>query len=235
MTVFLFTAQGADNRLFDKTIFTEEIDHVYIKYHSPGKKTTMKEFAQSLIPQIDTESDFILVGVSLGGMICSELAEILNPKKTIIISSAKCRSELPAYFRIFKYLPIQKLIPNSIFRLFAQIVLPIVEPESKGTIIQKMLKEKDSFFLKRTSDMIVSWDRSDFSKDIIHIHGTNDSTLPIRNIKADITIQGGSHMMIYSKAEEINRILNEYIKKSILKFKSFYIIGLLLNNDLLCI
>jgi hypothetical protein len=42
---------------------------------------------------------------------------------------------------------------------------------------------------------------------MIHIHGTDDHTLPIKNVKADYIIEGGSHMMVLTRGEEINQLI----------------------------
>ena len=72
----------------------------------------MAQYARKLIPKIDTSASFILIGVSLGGMVAAELNEILHPLQTIIISSAKNRHELPKRYKFMRVLPLYKLFPR---------------------------------------------------------------------------------------------------------------------------
>ncbi len=59
--------------------------------------------------------------------------------------------------------------------------------------------------------MILNWNRKNFKPGIIHIHGSNDHTLPLANIKADYTIKNGSHMMTLTKGDEINILINDIL------------------------
>ena len=68
----------------------------------------------SLISQINTARPIILIGISMGGMICCELESVLNPIKTIIISSAKCSNKFPFRYTFQQYIPIYKLFPKRI-------------------------------------------------------------------------------------------------------------------------
>jgi pimeloyl-ACP methyl ester carboxylesterase len=70
-----------------------------------------------------------------------------------------------------------------------------------------MLKEKDPLYLKRTVDMIIQWDRTTHPDRIIHIHGNKDHTIPVKNVKVDYLVEGGSHMMMLTRADEIKALL----------------------------
>ncbi|RLD78041.1 MAG: alpha/beta hydrolase [Bacteroidetes bacterium] len=142
-------------------------------------------------------------------MVATEINEILKPKKVIIVSSAKCRNELPFQYKFQKAIPIYRIIPKWLIKKSTFIVQPLFEPDrkkEKETCIA-MLKDKDPVFLKRTIEMIVNWNRVDYDPDIIHIHGDNDHTIPIKNIKYNYLIDGGSHMMILTRTREIENIL----------------------------
>ncbi len=76
-----------------------------------------------------------------------------------------------------------------------------------------MLSKKDRTYLKRSINMIINWNKKDCSKNIIHIHGFQDHTIPKRNVNPTYIINEGSHMMIYTKGDEINKIINNEIKK----------------------
>src|SRR5438046_2594666 len=94
-TIYCFPGQGSDKRIFDSLTISPDYQVKVIEYGTPQKHATMNSFARELAKQIDTTKPFVLLGVSLGGMICVELSEILKPEKTILISSAKNRNELP--------------------------------------------------------------------------------------------------------------------------------------------
>src|SRR4051812_45165627 len=101
-TIYLFPGQGSDERIFSRLKFDSTYKTVNVKYPVPARGTTLKQYAAQISQQIDTTNAYIFIGMSLGGMICSELSETFHPKKTIVISSAKCRSELPFRYRFQK-------------------------------------------------------------------------------------------------------------------------------------
>ena len=74
-----------------------------------------------------------------------------------------------------------------------------------------MLRAKNPQFIKRSTGMIINWNRSENESRIVHIHGTADHTLPVRHIHPDYTIQKGSHMMTYTRGKEISTLINTLI------------------------
>jgi esterase/lipase len=52
----------------------------------------------------------VLIGTSLGGMLASEMSEILNPDHVILLASAKNKDELPFKYTFQRYFPVYKLV-----------------------------------------------------------------------------------------------------------------------------
>ncbi len=169
----------------------------------------MKSYAKRLSKQIDKSQDFIIIGVSLGGMLATEMTDFLNPEKTIIISSAKCKYELPHRYRFQNIIPVYKLIPGKMSKKSSFFMQPLVEPDRKieKDIFVSMLKDKDPDFLEITIQMIMTWDRETYSDKIIHIHGDNDNTIPHRNVKYNYLIKDGSHMMTLTRVKKVSVLL----------------------------
>ena len=216
-TIYCFQGQGSDFRLFDSIqVDTALFELAFVEYGTPEKWMDMKDFAHSLINGIDTLNPYILLGVSLGGMICAELSESLNPRKTILISSAKNRNELPVRYRFQKTIPLYQLFPKKILLIGSKIMQPLVEPDrkkNKGTF-KDMLNKKDAAYMKRTIHLIVTWEREMNTKKTYHIHGDNDHTLPLRHIQnPDFIVENGSHMMTLTRGTEINHILNHILSE----------------------
>lgn len=211
--VYLIPGQGADYRLFSKLKLDEKYESWDILLVRPEKNMTMRDYAIKLAEQIDTTKEFSIIGVSIGGMLAVELNEIVKPKQTIIISSAKCREEIPGRYRFMKKIPINKIVPPGLYKAGSKVAQPLVEPDRKNgkEVFVQMLNDKDAKFLKRATYMIVNWERKDYPEEIIHIHGTNDNTIPHKNVKANYYIEGGSHMMVLTKGEEISKLVNQVL------------------------
>ena len=215
-TIYCFPGQGSDKRIFDSLSIDSSYNMKIIEYGTPESGMNMNDFAKQLSTQIDTSQNFILLGVSLGGMICVELTELLHPEKTIIISSVKNRNELPEKYKIQKKVPFYKILPGGLLLTGAKILQPLVEPDrnkNKDTFKQ-MLSSKNKIYMKRTVHLIINWDRINNSKKVYHIHGRNDHTLPLKNILTpDYIIENGSHMMTLTDAKNISTIINEILLK----------------------
>ena len=207
--IYLLSGQGADERLFKNLTFPEEYCVNYIEYTTPTFETSLKEYAQTLSQQIDTTKPFILFGVSLGGMLATEMTDFLQPEKTIILASAKNTNELPRTFKFQKKVPLYKLAGKRNVKWGARFLQPIVEPDRRKEkeTYKAMIDDKDPEFLLRTIPMIMKWERTEHNPNIIHIHGTKDHTIPYKNVKCNYTVDGGSHMMTLTNSEEINKIL----------------------------
>ena len=208
--IYLLAGQGADERLFKNLKFSDAYCVHYIEYTTPTTETTLQEYALTLSEQIDTSQAFILIGVSLGGMLATEMTDFLQPKKTIILASAKNIHELPRTFKFQKKVPLYKLAGKRNVKWGARFLQPIVEPDRRkeSETYKAMLADKDPEFLLLTIPMIMQWERTTNDADIIHIHGTKDHTIPYKNVQCDYTIEGGSHMMTLTQSEKVNKILN---------------------------
>lgn len=214
-TIYCFPGQGSDHRLFDSLRVDTNYRLRFINYATPKKNCNMKQFAQELSQQIDSTQPFILLGVSLGGMICCELAEFMHPQKIILISSAKNRNELPRRYRFQYHIPLYRIFPGGFLNFGAKIMQPIVEPDRKHNkaTFKSMLSKKTGLYMKRTVSMIINWERTSNSAEIFHIHGTKDHTLPIRFIvNPTFILENGSHMMTLTRAQDINVFLNQILK-----------------------
>ena len=210
--IYLLPGQGADCRLFKYIEFP--YDTVHLEFPVPEKKTTLREYAHGFIPRIDTSRPFILIGVSLGGMICSELTDTLEPDLTIVISSAKYRAELPGRYKFQKTIPLNKIIPKGMTKWGAKVLAPIVEPARKQDkeTFRSMIEAKDPAYIKRTVDMVINWNKEGYNDRIIHIHGDRDHTLPHRKVRYDYLVENGTHMMVYIRGDEVSRLINEILQ-----------------------
>ena len=211
--VYLIPGQGGDSRLFNNLTLPAGFEAKHIIYERPEAGMSMKEYARQLTRQIDTSSRFILIGVSLGGMLATEMSEMVAAEKVIIISSAKGRHELPGRYTFQKHIPIYRLVSPKTAKFGARLLQPIVEPDrqKEKETFKAMLKDKDAIFLRRTIEMIMHWDRTAAPENIIHIHGDKDHTIPIRKVDYDILVPGGSHMITLTRGEEVSQLVSDVL------------------------
>lgn len=208
--IYLIPGQGSDTRIFNHIDFSG-FDTTHIVYVVPQKNETMSNYAQRILQQIDTTQPFSLIGVSLGGMIATEITKKTHPTHTIIISSARTRYQLPYRYRLMRVVPINRLFKGKIIRAMGIMVQPLVEPDSRKerTLCKSMLQAKHPLLLERGINMIIHWDNEEDNPNIIHIHGTKDHTLPYRRMDGVITVKNGSHMMALTRGEEVGKVIRK--------------------------
>lgn len=81
-------------------------------------------------------------------------------------------------------------------------------------MLNKIVEETDSKFLKWAIGIILPWNNQTRPKNLYQIHGTNDKIFPIKKVEPDFKIKNGTHFMVYQNAEEISTLLNDLIYKA---------------------
>ncbi|HMW13519.1 MAG TPA: alpha/beta hydrolase [Chitinophagales bacterium] len=202
---------ASDERLFRYQMTAIE-NAVYLPFPKHDKHDTMETYVKKFIPLIDTSQAFNIVGNSMGGIMTMELIKHIQAEKVVLISSVKCRKEMPFILKQLKYTNLHKVLPGRGFigsiqfgSLFKREVLK--QPAMRKLAIS-MAKNNDTSFLYWCVNAIVKWQgNEDYRKDILHIHGTKDEMFPYRNIQNAIPVQGGSHAMLLIQHKEVNELL----------------------------
>jgi pimeloyl-ACP methyl ester carboxylesterase len=212
--IYCIPGTGVDGRLFSLLDFRgHEVRHLH--WILPHKREKLEDYALRLSEQIDVSKPFVLVGVSFGGMLCASLISHLNPQRVFLISSSKCRSELPPKIRFLKAFPFYRLLPDAAFINAAALSRRIFGFKGKedARLFVSMLRTAPKGYYSRAADCVVGWDAKSYHPEIIHIHGTEDKVLPLKRIKADYVIQGGSHNMLRTHSEEISAIIRKELSR----------------------
>lgn len=209
--IYCISGLGADHRIFQK-LDIPGTKLVHVPWAEYDKHDEMSCYAQKMAYQIKEEAPIVL-GVSFGGMLATEM-KIQNPQqKTIIVSSAKSKNELPQMGGFLQFMVKSKLVPYGLaktpnkytFRLFG------AETEEEKHLLAGILHDSDAHFLKWASKAMIEWHNETVPEGITHIHGTADRIIPVEKVHADYLIDGGGHIMIYNRAEEIRRLIAEHI------------------------
>jgi pimeloyl-ACP methyl ester carboxylesterase len=204
---YLLAGMGGDQRIYTYLELDSNFNVIPIIYSQPDPDDDMRSYAHKLINQIDTTEDFILIGVSLGGMLAVEINDSIHPEQVILISSAKNRNELPVRYKMWNAVPIHRHISPELYLKSADFLQPIIERDrnSQEEIFEAMLKDKDPVFIQRTVAMVIEWERDSCTAlNITHIHGDIDHTLPLKHISPSFIVENGSHMIMLTNSNEVN-------------------------------
>jgi hypothetical protein len=81
MTLYFISGLGADKRIFEKLQFSNSFKLVFIDWIVPVKNEPLRDYATRLSHTINTSEPFVIIGLSFGGMIATELSPIVSPQK----------------------------------------------------------------------------------------------------------------------------------------------------------
>ncbi|RYF99992.1 MAG: hypothetical protein EOO02_15785 [Chitinophagaceae bacterium] len=84
-----------------------------------------------------------------------------------------------------------------------------IESEAEKQLLKNILKDTDPNFFAWAINEIVNWKNETIPENLIHIHGNKDRIIPIKNVKADFVIDGGSHFMTVNRSEKMGKIIRQ--------------------------
>jgi len=209
VTIYFLSGLGANYSVFKYLTFPPNVEIIFIDWLAPNKNETLRDYAKRIAQKINTAIPFILVGLSFGGILATEVVEFVKPQKIILISSAARRRELPLYYTLAGSLRLNKLLPGATIKKGNLIInwLMGVSAKKDKTLVQEILAATNPAFSKWAINEIVNWKRSATPQNIIRIHGNKDRVLPIINFKPQHIVKNGGHFMIANRANEISKIL----------------------------
>lgn len=213
MKAYFISGLGAGKKAFQRIKLPESFEPVYLDWIAPEKDESLANYARRFSSLIKNDDAFVLIGLSFGGMLASEIARLRNPMKTIIISSIGCANELPWYFKRAGRIGLHRAVPIKLLKAGTIIknMIGAASKEDKAIIID-YAKFADPALVRWSLHAIVNWDQYQRLPGIIHLHGSKDLMLPLRYTHPDYIIKDGGHLMVFNKADEVNRILNQVLQ-----------------------
>ena len=210
-SIYIFSGLGTDERAFKYLDFSN-FDTTFIRWTQPIDNEPIEHYAKRLTEQITTTRP-ILIGLSFGGIIATEVAKLIDTEKIILIASAKTRKEIPFYYRFAGRLKLHKLLPINLLKrpnIFSYWFFGTLNKEDKK-LLAEIFHDTDTKFLKWAISEIVGWTNQTLHQNLKHIHGTSDRILPIRFINCDLKVIGGGHFMTVNKSDELNTKLKSLL------------------------
>lgn len=200
---------AANSSIFEFIKLPEDQFEIYfLDWTIPSKDMDITTYAQQMCANIK-HSNPVLIGVSLGGILVQEMANLIPVKKLIIISSVKSKSELPKRMLFARYTSVHKLLPTGLVNnveLLAKYAFG--ETVTKRlALYEKYLSIKDKGYIDWCIHELVNWQQVSPHKGLIHIQGDSDTVFPVGNIKECIMVKNGTHTMIIHRAKWFNEHL----------------------------
>ena len=216
MKIYQISGLGANGNAFRNLKIKDGFEQVNIPWIEPEKNESLAHYSERMLDKINPTEDFLLMGLSFGGIIVQEMNRLVNPKHTILLSTVKSRDEIPALFRLSSSTNAHKIIPMKFFtsnHIFSYMMMRKLYYSKKEDQINDIFEFKGANYLRWSINQIVNWKSKDefMIENFTHIHGNKDIVFPISNIRDCKVIDGGTHIMVMQKPKlvstEINKIL----------------------------
>ena len=210
--IYFISGLGADKRVFQR-LRIEGYNPVHIDWLEAKKGESIEDYARRLTAQIKSDHP-ILVGLSFGGIVAVEIAKQIDVEKVILISTTKNQSEIPPYFKIFRWFPIHRIFPfKSLFWAVYWLLFWLfsIETLDERRLLRAILRDTDGDFIKWAIHKVVTWKNETIPDQLYHIHGLNDRIFPVRFLKSEFCGEGGGHLIVLNKAEQISKWLESLV------------------------
>lgn len=209
MNVYFISGLGADEKMFKRIQLPKNFVMHQLPWIDPLQKESFQAYAKRLATGIQTQEPFILVGLSLGGMMSIEMNKFLRPVHTILISSATHKKDLPLWFTLAGHLGIYKIIPDYFYHhpnIFSEWLLGTKSKQDRQ-LLKEVMRDASTKFVKWAVPRILHWDNQFIPRRLSHLHGTSDIILPYHPSRRTVPVPGGTHFMVYNRAPDINQQL----------------------------
>jgi len=213
--IYTLSGLGLSPEIFQRlNIEADEIHHLH--WINPQKHESLDNYVHRMIAAIKPMNQrTILIGHSFGGVIMQEAAKLLQPDKVILISSIKSKKELPISMKFWmKFFPVYKIATKTVMIKTFRQWGPYhgYDTNASQDVFLNAVMQHTPYYFRWAICQICNWKGDgDSPSPVVHIHGDSDKTFPFRKIKAPITVDGGSHVMVFNKANNISDIINQKI------------------------
>ena len=218
---------GADHRLTEMLAMNEDsVESVtpdYIPWRGgESLRDYARRFFHHLVASRSIEPERLrhIVGISLGGAIALEIAELLSRdasrsiERVALVGSFRMRSELAGYVRLGARW-IAPYVPDFVYRILTPVVPLILNgvsrvPRESISLLQSMYASMPQHFFARACRAIASWEADVNIPDarLFRIHGEDDHIIPIENTSlVDVTVKGAKHLVSVSHTESVREAL----------------------------
>ena len=219
--VYLMPGMAANPSIFENINLPKESYEVHLlEWVIPEHNESLQDYALKMTGFI-THTNIVLLGVSFGGILVQEMARHIQVAKLIIVSSVKSKHELPRRMKLSRKLKLYHILPTRLVEDIDTLAKYAFGETIKNRVAlyKKYLSMNDRRYLSWAVKEMVCWDQETPQQGIIHIHGSADKVFPLKYIENCITVDGGTHIMVITRAKWFNKNLIELIENDYIDLK----------------
>ncbi len=207
--VYFMPGLAANSAIFENIRLPEDQFEIHmLEWIIPGSDETLQDYAQRMNRYIKHDN-IVLIGVSFGGVVVQEMSEYIKVRRLIIISSVKCKDELPRRMKFSAKTGAHKLLPISLLDYVDHFEKLAMNDflKKRAKLYRKYLSVRNHKYLNWAIEHMVRWNCDKPKEGIVHIHGDKDLIFPHKYIGDCITVKGGTHIMIINRYRWFNKNL----------------------------
>ena len=205
---YLIPGLGADERVFQFLRLHGRVQVLHwLAPQNPAEP--LPHYAARLAAAVPVAQRCWLVGVSFGGVLALEVAQLRPLARVVLISSFVGPGELPWVAGLARATGLHHLLPTQWLPRLPRVAQWFfgVKNGREYRLLRQILRATDPGFTRWAIARLVQWPGRPRAP-VVRIHGTADRLLPAGAAHSQYPLPGG-HLIIVSQAAEISRILNE--------------------------
>jgi esterase/lipase len=211
----MMPGMAAEPTIFNRIKLPENQFKIHwLEWMIPSDNESFESYAKRMIAKIEHEN-IVLLGVSFGGVLVQEMSKYMRLRKLIVISSVKCKHELPKRMKVAKFMKAYKFAPTQLLSN-----LDVLKKYAFNDTIAKRidlyktyLAVNDKRYLDWALKQMICWEQDKPIPEAIYIHGDKDAVFTQSCGGDCIVVKGGTHIMIIFKSQWFNENLPKLILK----------------------
>ena len=222
--IVLLSGLGADERLLvlQRLRFPSLIVPRWIE---PIPNETLRDYSKRMAATIEPQDNMILGGVSMGGMVALEIAQILKLRGVVLIAACYTPSEIASWVRTVA--AVGRVTPaffGDHIRKFAELgmsAMGVREPAHKAVVLE-IAKDVSFKFARWAASAILDWPGVAPLAlcpvcPVLRIHGSRDHMIrcPVALAPAgqtNVLIAGAGHVLNLTHAGEVNNAITAWLE-----------------------
>ncbi|MEO1450188.1 MAG: alpha/beta hydrolase, partial [Bacteroidota bacterium] len=214
--IYVLPGLGTDVALFDKIDSKNDWGRLdWIMPASPGE--SLSSYASRMASAIPATEEPVLLGVSFGGVIAQEIAQIRPVKGVILVSSLVSPAEKPWWLHLFRHVPLYRLGKGDWRIRTVPIWAPlwgITHPDEQQ-FLQEMFARADDRVRMWSVAQLANWGGCTSRVPVLRLHGDRDGLFTVAEPESCEMIAGGTHFMIWQQADYIRKRIRAWMMQDL--------------------
>lgn len=212
---YLIPGLGADERVFQRW---QLVGEVHILNWLPLQSATepLGPYAARLAAAVPVAQACWLVGVSFGGLLALEIAQLRPLARVVLVSSLAGPYELPWLLRAARAIGLDRLVPPALLQQLPRAAKWAFGVKTKGeyALLRQIIADTDPTFAQWAIGQLLRWRGVPGPGPTARLHGTHDRLLPSPATGIDCLVPGAGHFLVFSHAAQISQFLNQLAANS---------------------